>query len=827
VIIGVELRQCESLERKLSRHRNHLVFSLRCKDEGIIPPSLRIRCPIKTRKAQEIINKARKELLSERIHVTNRRVRQLKTQTERCSTALVERLPPQETEKITAHLQACRENEFLKTKNRHTAKLERLKASKPSDPEEIDLSGQQLKKWVINLSKYVLNEHETSALAKGLNYSITPKHLPVEDIIVATEQACSKLPTDEADQLRSKTINIISSAKMPTPNVTKDEALALRSLSKNQDIICLPPDKGKGVVILDKQEYVKKVQDMLADEVTYGKLQSDPTSKSKKKLVALLNKLLEEGKITDQQKRYLYPTTEVTPRLYCTPKIHKPNTPLRPIVDYTDSIGYAVSRSLADILAPMIGKTEHHIENVKDLAKSLATEIIKDTETFVSFDVTSLFTKTPIPQALEIIRQRLVQDKTLKQRTNLTVEDIMQLLTFIAHTTYFKFQGQVYQQKFGTAMGSPVSPLIANLFMEDLEEKAITTAPQEIRPRFWKRYVDDILAIVPRKAVPDLLNHLNSMDNTGSIKFTHEEMKDCHIPFLDADICVKHNGEIKLKIFRKPTHTNQYLSFHSHHHISHKMSVVRTLVDRAETVITEPEDKEKEMRVISTALKGCGYPTWTVEATQKAITEKKEKRKATADKKENNKGHVTIPYIRGTSERLRRVFKSHRIGTSFRPVNKISQLIIHPKDKIPMEEKCGVVYEVSCKNCDKSYIGETSRKLCARITEHKKDYEGSSTNGVTTRASHKQAAAEIHKSAITDHMIQENHIPDWTNTKVLSKETNNTARKIREAIWIRKKKNINRDQGAYHLSQLYNGILTQRGPHNGGGGPKKQHQLSH
>jgi hypothetical protein len=403
----------------------------------------------------------------------------------------------------------------------------------------------------------------------------------------------------------------------------------------------------------------------------------------------------------------------------------------------------------------MIGKSEHHVENVKDLAKTLTKEKIKDTETFVSFDVTSLFTKTPIPQALDIIRHRLGQDRTLKQRTKLTVDDIMQLLTFIAHTTYFKFQGQVYQQKFGTAMGSPVSPLIANLFMEDLETKVITTAPQDIRPRLWKRYVDDILAIVPKDAIPRLLDHLNSIDPTDSIKFTHEAMRDNHIPFLDADICVKPDGNIKLKIYRKATHTNQYLSFKSHHHISHKMSVVRTLVDRAETVITDPEDKVSELNVISKVLKDCGYPAWTVKATKKAVEEKKKKVKSTAEKKEKNKGHVTIPYVKGTSERLRRVFKSHRIGTSFRPINKISQLIIHPKDKILKEEKCGVVYEVTCKNCDKSYIGETSRKLCTRIAEHRKDFETSSTSGVNTRASRKQSASEIHKSAITDHMIQQ------------------------------------------------------------------------
>ena len=85
------------------------------------------------------------------------------------------------------------------------------------------------------------------------------------------------------------------------------------------------------------------------------------------------------------------------------------------------------------------------------------------------------------------------------------------------------FRGQVYQQKFDTAMGSPVSPIVANLFMEDLEQRAIESAPEELRPKLWKRYVDDTLEVIKRGKVEEWSTHLNSMDPTGSIKFTYEE----------------------------------------------------------------------------------------------------------------------------------------------------------------------------------------------------------------------------------------------------------------------------------------------------------------
>ena len=79
------------------------------------------------------------------------------------------------------------------------------------------------------------------------------------------------------------------------------------------------------------------------------------------------SRLKAENKLTDHQYRYLYPTAEVVPRMYCTTKIHKQGTPLRPIVDYTGSIGYNTSRYLADILSSVVGKTEYHVENSRHL----------------------------------------------------------------------------------------------------------------------------------------------------------------------------------------------------------------------------------------------------------------------------------------------------------------------------------------------------------------------------------------------------------------------------------------------------------------------------
>jgi len=94
----------------------------------------------------------------------------------------------------------------------------------------------------------------------------------------------------------------------------------------------------------------------------------------------------------------------------------------------------------------------------------------------------SLFTNTPVDLALQVIRERLEGDTELHTKTHLTVEDIMDLLKLIVTTTYFSFRGVIYQQMFGSTMRSPVSLLLASLFIEWLEKQAIATAPVQCKP---------------------------------------------------------------------------------------------------------------------------------------------------------------------------------------------------------------------------------------------------------------------------------------------------------------------------------------------------------
>ena len=117
----------------------------------------------------------------------------------------------------------------------------------------------------------------------------------------------------------------------------------------------------------------------------------------------------------------------------------------------------------------------------------------------VSFDVESLFTNVPIDAAVQAALQKLENDPGFADRTTLTPAQIADLLIFVLRSTYFQYNGSIYEQKDGAAMGSPVSAVIANLYMENFEEQEITTSFYE--PRIWKRYVDDTFTILDRENV--------------------------------------------------------------------------------------------------------------------------------------------------------------------------------------------------------------------------------------------------------------------------------------------------------------------------------------
>ena len=126
------------------------------------------------------------------------------------------------------------------------------------------------------------------------------------------------------------------------------------------------------------------------------------------------------------------------------------------------------------------------------------------------------------------------------------------------------------------------------------------------------------------------------------------------MPFLDTLLVRKEDGTVKLLIYRKKTHTDQYLNFNSHNPLHQKLGVIRTLMDRCNTVVTEETDREQETEHIKQALSRCNYPDWTFRKVESQINRSRQKKDKNPKKKheDKSKGRVTLPYRKGVTEPL-------------------------------------------------------------------------------------------------------------------------------------------------------------------------------
>jgi hypothetical protein len=390
----------------------------------------------------------------------------------------------------------------------------------------------------------------------------------------------------------------------------------------------------------------------------------------------------------------------------------------------------------------------------------------------VSFDVVSLFTKIPLDKSIEVLRKRF-DDNTAD------------LAEICLKSTYFKWKGEFYEQTEGAAMGSPISPAVANIYMDFFETTALENAAY--KPSMWLRYVDDTFVVWRhgREKLEEFHQFLNQIDE--AIQFTKEVECGGKLPFLDVLISRREDGSLGNSVYRKPTNTNRYLHAGSHHHPAQIKGVMATMVHRS-IILSDEDHRAEELNTLTEILMKNGYGR---EEIRKTISRRLRASPRPSENDEvDTKKKAYLPYIRGTTDKISRLLSKYDIKTIFRPQQKIRDIIRNVKEKDRMETEG--VYKISCRTCQQVYVGETGRTIKTRMKEH----DAAIRLGYTER------------SAVAEH-AERGHEIDVNNPEILAKVKNFKTRIYREALEIKKhNNNFNRDQGQ-RISDTWLPVLSR------------------
>ena len=413
---------------------------------------------------------------------------------------------------------------------------------------------------------------------------------------------------------------------------------------------------------------------------------------------------------------------------------------------------------LTSHLSPLLGSFSNcHLKNSSDLLNRLSNLVVNSTDNFISFDVISLFTNVPLEPTIDFLSRRL---SAITHNFPVKLECFIELIKLCHQNTYFVFEDTYFKQIFGLAMGNPLSPVLASIFLEHVEEELIPTF-SGVRPHLWLRYVDDVLSLVPKEFdLHSFVSFINSLYPTLKFSF---ELETCDsIPFLDV-LIKKVCSTLRFSVYRKSTHSNSYVHFFSFHPLLMKMNVAQGQFLRA-LRICSPEYLEDELDFIFRSFSKLAYPR---DVLNKALGKAKSTyfRPKPFSRDIDQVKYLSVPFLPSlNSNNNHRLAKIHNTKLVFRYPNSIRSNLVHNSSI----KKSAGVYKIPCYDCDKFYLGETGRSFDVRLKEHKRAVKQFDNN-----------------NALAQHCMTSGHAIDFNSSKVISYCNDFRIRRVLESSFIK------------------------------------------
>ena len=288
-------------------------------------------------------------------------------------------------------------------------------------------------------------------------------------------------------------------------NINKEEYLALKGLSSNKNIILQKADKGNSVVLVNKADYIKRMKELLSDVSKFKEITVEPGKEinlllqHEGKLIEFLKQI--KSSVTTDLYKHLNPQGSQPGIMYGLSKIHKPLVNgfprLKPILSAINTGTYKWAKFFVPLLKPFTSNN-YTVKDSFDFAKDITQQSSK--LFMASLDADSRFTNVPLDETIEICVNELF--KSSQTVSGLNKQQVLEMLSLTTKENVILFDEKYYSQIDGVAMGSPLSPTFANIFLCHHETTWLKNCPKAFKPVYYKRYVDDIFVLFEK---PDLL----------------------------------------------------------------------------------------------------------------------------------------------------------------------------------------------------------------------------------------------------------------------------------------------------------------------------------
>ena len=385
------------------------------------------------------------------------------------------------------------------------------------------------KKCFLNLSNYQLAPLEEEFLNLGLNFHIQSKYSKLHKQVQMEllYQNLEKLEKDQKIELNPRLKELMSAEASKHRNVrhqsliTPELKAAALKLKNNETLVIRKADKTSIYVLMNKNDYIEKINSILSDTEKFKNINKDPTNSLKvktNKLIDALNAAQGDIKIPriigEYKSGYLYGNV----------KTHKQNYPLRPVISQVLAPTYQLAKTLNSIISPYM-PSKFSLKSTNEFIDLIQSH--QGTGTLASLDVVSLFTNVPIDTTIDIIIKYVYSNDDMTP-PKIPKEILKQMLQLCTKEAPFKApNGKMYLQVDGVTMGSPLGPTFSNFYMGDLENKIFNGIIQ--KPTIYARYIDDILVLV--NSPQEIIDLQNSFENNSVLKFKHELNIDNNLPF--------------------------------------------------------------------------------------------------------------------------------------------------------------------------------------------------------------------------------------------------------------------------------------------------------